>query len=70
MLHPQQLQEALELQKIRPKRVGEILLDLGYLEEEDVLQALGEQFSIAYQPSLDDEIDAALTTKVPISFIR
>ena len=70
VLHPQQLQEALELQKIRPKRVGEILLDLGYLEEEDVLRALGEQFSIAYQPSLDDEIDAALTTKVPISFIR
>ncbi len=69
-IHPEQVSEALELQKLRPKRVGEILLDLGYCEEEHVLEALSEQFSIPVELNLRDQIDAALTTKVPINFIR
>lgn len=69
-VHPEQVQEALELQKIRPKRVGEILLDLGYCEEEHVLQALSEQFDIPFEPNLKGQIESALTTKVPINFIR
>ncbi|HPO13330.1 MAG TPA: type II secretion system ATPase GspE [Candidatus Hydrogenedentes bacterium] len=69
-VHPEQVQEALDLQKIRPKRVGEILLDLGYCEEEHVLQALSEQFDIPFEPNLKGQIESALTTKVPINFIR
>ncbi|MFP4501471.1 MAG: type II secretion system ATPase GspE [Candidatus Hydrogenedentota bacterium] len=69
-IHLEQVTEALELQKIRPKRIGEILLDLGYANEEDVLRALSEQFEIPFQPSIRDEVDSALTTKVPINFIR
>ncbi len=68
--HAEQIEEALELQKIRPRRVGEILLDLGYVEEEHVLQALSTQFGIPYQEELGEEVDSALTTKAPISFIR
>ena len=30
-VHPEQVTEALELQKIRPKRIGELLMDLGYI---------------------------------------
>ena len=69
-IHPEQVNEALELQKLRPKRIGEILLDLGYVEEESILEALSEQFDIPYIKSLRNEIDPALTTKVPINFIR
>lgn len=69
-LHAEQAAEALELQKIRPKRVGEILLDLGYCEEEHILEALGEQFGLPIELNLNEQIDPALTTKVPISFIR
>ncbi len=69
-VHPEQVQEALELQKIRPKRVGEILLDLGYCEEEHILEALSDQFDIPFEPNLKGQIDSALTTKVPINFIR
>jgi general secretion pathway protein E len=68
--HPDQINEALELQKIRPKRLGELLLDLGYVDEEQVLTALGEQFNIPFVDELGDDVEAALTTKVPISFIR
>lgn len=69
-VHLEQVNEALELQKIRPKRVGEILLDLGYCEEEHVLRALAEQFHIPFEPELAGKVDSALTTKAPISFIR
>ena len=69
-LHEEQKTEALELQKLRPRRVGEILLDLGYIEEDSLLQALGEQFGMDVETQLTEEIDSALTTKVPISFIR
>jgi general secretion pathway protein E len=69
-VHLEQITEALELQKLRPKRVGEILLDLGYCEEEHVLEALAEQFHMPFELSLEGQIDAALTTRAPISFIR
>jgi general secretion pathway protein E len=69
-VHASQVAEALELQKIRPKRVGELLLDLGYIEEEHVLEALGEQFDIPVEYNIAEQTDSALTTKVPISFIR
>lgn len=69
-VHLEQVSEALELQKIRPKRVGELLLDLGYVEEEQILEGLSEQYGIPYQRNLSEEVDASLTTKVPISFIR
>ncbi len=69
-VHAEQVNEALELQRIRPKRVAEILMDLGYVEEDHVLEALSEQFDIPFERNIADDIDPALTTKVPISFIR
>ena len=65
-----QVTEALELQTIRPKRIGELLMDLGYVEEDHVLEALSEQFGIPFLPDIMGEVDSSLTTKVPISFIR
>lgn len=69
-VHLEQIQEALELQKLRPKRVGQILLDLGYVDEDDLLEALSEQYDITYEPNISEQVDPALTTKVPINFIR
>lgn len=69
--HQEQIDEALELQNIRPKRLGELLMDLGYNEEDHILRALSDQFGITYRPDLTpDDIDPSLTTKVPINFIR
>jgi general secretion pathway protein E len=68
--HLEQINEALELQKIRPKRIGEVLIDLGYNEEDHVLTALGEQFEIVFDPELGKAMDSALAIKVPITFIR
>jgi len=69
-LHPEQVEEALELQRIRPKRIGELLCDLGYVEEDHVLEALSEQFGIPFETDIQGHLDPSLTTKVPITFIR
>lgn len=70
-VEPQHLNEALELQKLRPQsRVGDILLGLGYLEEDHLLEAYSEEFGIPFEQDIAGQIDASLTTKVPISFIR
>lgn len=69
-VHPGQIDEALELQKLRPKPIGQVLVDLGYVEDEHILQALSEQYDIPFERNIGDEIDASLTTKVPINFIR
>ena len=69
-VHREQVDEALELQKIRPKRLAELLLDLGYIEEDALLEALGEQFGMGVELDLRNQIDSSLTTKVPVSFIR
>jgi len=69
-VHAEQVNEALELQKLRPKRLGELLLDLGYIEEEHLLRALGFQFGLDVELNLRGQVESSLTTKVPISFIR
>jgi general secretion pathway protein E len=69
-LHQEQVDEALELQKLRPKKIGQILLDLGYIEEDDLLEALSEQYDIPFDRNIKEEWDTSLSTKAPIGFIR
>ncbi len=69
-VHQEQIDEAVELQKIRPKRLDEILQDLGYVDEDQLLEAFGRQFDIPFERNVLKNADAALTTKVPINFIR
>jgi general secretion pathway protein E len=69
-VHPDQVDEALELQKVRYRRIGQILLDLGYIEEDHLIEALSEQFDLPFERDLQKDLDPALTVKVPISFIR
>jgi general secretion pathway protein E len=68
--HKEQVDEGLELQRIRPKRIGEILMDVGYVEEDHVLEALSDQFTIPFEKNIHEALDSSLTTKVPINFIR
>ncbi len=69
-IHAEQVAEAFELQKIRPKRIGQVLLDLGYIEEDHLLEAYSEQFGIPFDPDVRNQLDSSLTTKAPIGFIR
>ncbi|MEK7793298.1 MAG: type II secretion system ATPase GspE [Candidatus Hydrogenedentota bacterium] len=69
-VHQEQLDEAIGLQKIKPKRVWELLIDLGYIEEDHLLEAQSELYDIPFEKSIKEVLDPSLTTKVPISFIR
>ncbi|MCD6360622.1 MAG: Flp pilus assembly complex ATPase component TadA [Armatimonadetes bacterium] len=44
----EQLEQALETQKQTTQRLGEILMDLGFIEEEPLYECLAEQLNVAY----------------------
>ncbi|MEO5656265.1 MAG: type II secretion system protein GspE, partial [Nitrospiria bacterium] len=43
-----QLDEGLSVQREKGGRIGDVLVRLGYLKEEAVLEALGEQLGVPY----------------------
>jgi general secretion pathway protein E len=66
-----QVQEALELQKVKTdRRLGELLLDLAYIEEDKLLEALSELHNIAFVRELETQMDSSVITRVPLHFIR
>ena len=46
LLTPEELDQALELQKERPDKIGRIVTDLGFVAQRDVLSALSDQLTI------------------------
>lgn len=51
-----QLEKGLALQKEKGGLIGEILVELGYLKEEDIAQALTAQYGFPYLPLANYEI--------------
>ena len=55
-LHPNQLERALTHQTTVPHRLGDILITLGFVSEEDLMEVLAKQLSVeVFKPSVDDE---------------
>ena len=64
MLAPQSIEQALETQKMEGGRLGEILLKMRVITEEDLLQVLGLQLGLPYIPDLKaDDVDVDLATR-------
>jgi general secretion pathway protein E len=65
------LEEALAYQREKGGRLGEVLLHLRLLREEEILEGLAQQFEMAWMPQLDPtNVDHELIKKVPIAFCR
>ena len=65
------LEEALAYQQEKGGLLGEVLLHLRLLREEQVLEALAQQFEMSWMPHLDTtHVDHELIKKVPIAFCR
>ncbi len=68
-----QVASALETQRLagpRPKRIGEILIEMGLIEERHVVEALAEKFSLpVLQPDIS-QIDTELVRKVSLKYLR
>lgn len=65
---PQQLQEALETQRLTGKRLGETLIEMGYITREDYYEAQAAQYEVAYEPLHQPDTlssDPSLRTLVP-----
>jgi general secretion pathway protein E len=65
------LEEALAYQREKGGRLGEALLHLRALREEELLEGLAIQFDLPWMPVLDSAtVDHELIRKVPIAFCR
>jgi len=70
-LSAEHLEEGLSLQREKGGRIGEVLVKLGHIGEEAVLEALGEQLGVPYRRHLAvEDVDKALIAKVPIAFAK
>jgi general secretion pathway protein E len=65
------LDEALEWQRAKGGRLGDVLLKLDAVRDDDLLHAIAEQFELPWMPQLDPRaIDTTLLKYVPIVFAR
>ncbi|RKG85596.1 type II secretion system ATPase GspE [Corallococcus terminator] len=70
-LTPEKIQEALAAQQEKGGRLGEILVGMKAITEEDVARALGHQLDLPYlQRIFVEEVDANLVKRIPINFAR
>ena len=65
LITPQQLDEALALQKERGGLLGQILVSLRYITEDAIAQALTAQYGFPYLPLGGYEIDAEVAKIIP-----
>jgi type IV pilus assembly protein PilB len=71
----EQLEQALSVQKQKPGRVGEILIGLGFVTEDDIASALGSQLGLPFYSSenvdkLTPNQSDALEKIVPVDFAK
>lgn len=65
-----QLDNALQLQKQQGGLIGQTLVKLGYVSEEEIVTALADQFGCPYLPLSSCEIDPELIKLVPENVAR
>lgn len=71
LLKREQLDEALDFQRKKGGKLGSILIELGHVEEEKVLEFLSEQCGIRYVKLGDyKEIDEEVIAKIPENLAR
>jgi general secretion pathway protein E len=70
-LQPGVLDRALRVQRDKGGRIGEILIDMEAVKEEDVMIALARQLDYPFEPKLDAEmVDLSLIESLQLGFAR
>src|SRR5690554_621563 len=70
IISEEQLEEALARQKVLKKRLGEVIIDMGYASERDILHTLAKRLKIEYIENPLMLIDYDIVRLVPESFAR
>ncbi|PIQ87632.1 MAG: hypothetical protein COV73_03110 [Candidatus Omnitrophica bacterium CG11_big_fil_rev_8_21_14_0_20_43_6] len=60
-----QLEHGLDLQKQKGGLIGEILVDLGFVKEDDIAQALTAQYGFPYLPLGNYDVDPDIANIIP-----
>ncbi len=66
----QDIDQALELQKQTGKRLGEVLVQLGAVSDDDIRWALAEQLNLPYVNIRKDQVDVDVATLLPEKLAR
>lgn len=70
-ISPAQIEEALKKQAGSRQPIGEILVEMGAIDEHMLCRALSLQLGIPFFPTLEDsKLDLSLLRKIPISYAR
>jgi type IV pilus assembly protein PilB len=67
---PENLQKALDYQKVNGGLIGEILVQLGFAKEEDIAQVLTAQYGFPYLPLGSYDIDVEVIQIIPVQVAR
>ncbi|MDD4642889.1 MAG: ATPase, T2SS/T4P/T4SS family [Erysipelotrichaceae bacterium] len=70
VITPEQLQEALARQKVVKKRLGTVIMDLGYADEKDTLKALAKRLQIDYLEAPLFSVELDVVKLIPESLAR
>ena len=65
LIKADQLQHALEVQKDKGGLIGQVIVDLGYVSEEAIAQAITAQYGFPYLPMKNYEIDTEVIRVIP-----
>ncbi|MBW2370895.1 MAG: type II secretion system ATPase GspE [Deltaproteobacteria bacterium] len=70
-MEPSQLEEAHRIQAETGRRLTEVVVDQGWLGEDEVIEALAAQLALPVRREIDpDAIDGELLARVPIGFAK
>lgn len=70
-LKEKQLEDALLIQREKGGKLGDILIEKGYLTPEEIQKALSVQLGLPFYPDLNaNEIDPGLIMKIPINYAK
>jgi type IV pilus assembly protein PilB len=70
LITPHQLDHALMLQKSKSKRLGKILVELGYVSETQIAEALAQQLSLPFVDCLQYQISGEVKSLVPREMVE
>jgi len=70
IINQKQLDEALDQQKREQRRLGEILIDLGYISAKELIWILSEQADMPFVELKPEMLDSALINRFPEQMLR
>ena len=70
IITPEQLEEGLKIQKNMGKRIGEILIDMGRVTQDEINWVLGKQLNLPYVQVNADNIDIQLSKNISEDILK